>query len=48
MKSNPAKHNDETLDFLEKIITEENHYIQELNRLVNRDAAEQKIRPDLG
>jgi hypothetical protein len=39
---------DEATDFLEKIITKENHHIQELNRLVNRDAAEEKIRSDLG
>jgi hypothetical protein len=48
VKSNPPKHNDETLDFLVKIITEENHHIQELNRLLNRDAAEEKIGSDLG
>ncbi len=39
----PFISDDETLDFLEKIIAEENHHIQELNKLVNRDAAEGKI-----
>ena len=38
----------ETLDFLEKIIKEETHHIQELNRLVDRDDAEGKITTDLG
>ena len=33
----------ETLDFLVKIINEETHHIQELNKLVERDAAEGKI-----
>jgi len=33
----------ETLDFLMKIINEETHHIQELNKLVERDAAEGKI-----
>lgn len=38
----------ETLDFLENIIDEETHHIQELNRLLDRDAAEGKITSDLG
>ena len=33
----------ETLDFLEKIIAEETHHIQELRKLVDHDAAEGKI-----
>ena len=33
----------ETLDFLEKIINEENNHIRELNKLADRDAAEGKI-----
>ena len=33
----------ETRDFLEKIIDEENHHIKELNRLLDRDDAEGKI-----
>ena len=33
----------ETLDFLKKIIDEETHHIQELNRLLDRDDAEGKI-----
>ena len=33
----------ETLEFLGKIIDEETHHIQELNRLVDRDDAEGKI-----
>jgi len=40
--------NDETLDFLEKIIAEEMHHIQELHKLVDRDVAEGKITSDLG
>lgn len=39
---------DETLDFLGKIIDEETHHIQELNRLLDRDGAEGKITTDLG
>ena len=38
----------ETLDFLGKIIDEENHPIKELNRLLDRDDAEGKITSDLG
>ena len=38
----------ETLDFLEKIIDEENNHIQELKQLVNRDAAEGKVSSDSG
>ncbi|MDX1707627.1 MAG: ferritin family protein [Desulfobacterales bacterium] len=33
-----------TLDFLKQIIAEENHHIQELEKLVDRDAIEAKIR----
>ena len=38
----------ETLDFLEKIIVEETHHIQELQKLVGRDAAEGTMTSDLG
>ena len=39
---------DETLDFLEKIISAETQHIQELKKLVDRDDAEGKITTDLG
>ena len=32
---------DETLAFLDKIIAEETHHIQELHKLVERDVAEE-------
>ncbi len=35
--------NDETLDFLEKIIAEEMYHIQELHKWVDRDVATGKI-----
>ena len=38
----------ETLDFLGKIINEEIHHIKELNKLVDRDDEEGKITSDLG
>ena len=38
----------ETLDFLNKIIAEEHHHIQELQKWVDRDAATGKITSDLG
>ncbi len=38
----------ETLDFLEKIIAEETHHIQELGALLNRDKARGKVTSDAG
>ena len=38
----------ETLDFLEKIIAEETHHIQELGALMNRDRAKGKVTSGLG
>ena len=39
---------EETLDFLENIIAEEIHHIQELSMLMDRETANEKITSDLG